>query len=88
MYFIQEAEFQSLLLPPTFHLEQTASIFCIELLDKSYSRMLCSLGKPILFFDAYAGILEDNLPADVLSTESQFRLTGLIKNLIQKYHLQ
>ena len=29
MYFIQEAEFQSLLLPPTFHLEQTASIFCI-----------------------------------------------------------
>lgn len=88
MYFIQEADFQSLLLPPTFHLEQTASIFCIELLDKSYSRMLCSLGKPILFFDAYAGILEDNLPADVLSTESQFRLTGLIKNLIQKYHLQ
>ena len=65
MYFIQEADFQSLLLPPTFHLEQTASIFCIELLDKSYSRMLCSLGKPILFFDAYAGILEDNLPADV-----------------------
>ena len=55
MYFIQEAEFQSLLLPPTFHLEQTASIFCIELLDKSYSQMLCSLGKPILFFDAYAG---------------------------------
>lgn len=88
MYFIQEAEFQSLLLPPTFHLEQTASIFCIELLDKSYSRMLCSLGKPILFFDAYAGILEDSLPADVLTAESQFRLTGLIKNLIQKYHLQ
>lgn len=88
MYFIQEAEFHSLLLPPTFHLEQTASIFCIELLDKSYSRMLCSLGKPILFFDAYAGILEDSLPADVLTAESQFRLTGLIKNLIQKYHLQ
>lgn len=88
MYFIQEAEFQSLLLPPTFHLEQTASILCIELLDKAYSQMLCSLGKPILFFDAYAGILEDNLPADVLTAESQFRLTGLIKNLIQKYHLQ
>lgn len=88
LYFIQKAEFQSLQLPPTFHLEQTASILCIELLDKAYSRMLCSLGKPILFFDAYAGILEDNLPADVLTAESQFRLTGLIKNLIQKYHLQ
>ena len=32
--------------------------------------------------------MEDSLPADVLTAESQFRLTGLIKNLIQKYHLQ
>ena len=76
MYFIQEAEFQSLLLPPTFHLEQTASIFCIELLDKAYSRMLCSLGKPILFFDAYAGILEDSLPADILTAEYHLQKIG------------
>lgn len=88
LYFIQRSESQALLLPPTFNLEQTASILCIEVLDKAYSHMLCSLGKPILFFDAYAGILEDSLPADVLTAESQFHLAGLIKKLVQKYNLQ
>ncbi len=88
LYFIQRSESQALQLPPTFNLEQTASILCIEVLDKAYSHMLCSLGKPILFFDAYAGILEDSLPADVLTAESQFHLAGLIKKLVQKYNLQ
>ena len=88
LYFIQKSEFQSQQLPAAFHPEQTASILCIELLDRAYSQMLCSLGKPILFFDAYAGILEDNLPVDVLAAESQFHICTLTQTLIQRYHLQ
>lgn len=88
LFFIQEADLKNCHLPNTFIPEQVTAILCVELLDRTYSHMLCSLNKPVMFIDAYAGIVEDGLNADILIAENRFHLSRMIKELITRYHLQ
>ena len=55
MYELTEYEFDHLLLPDHFSLEQTAGILGIELFSKPYLDMICEQGLPTVFIDTYAG---------------------------------
>ena len=50
-YVIQKNAIDSLVLPPTFEKEKTCAVVCIEIFDKAYADLLCSLDLPVLFVD-------------------------------------
>lgn len=49
---IHEEDVKALRLPSHYNKEKTAGIICVEIFDRKYSNMLCSLGTPILFVDS------------------------------------
>ena len=55
VYKITPEELKARLLPEGMSLEQTAGILAIELFDREYMDMVCGLGIPTTFVDAYAG---------------------------------
>lgn len=87
LYPVSEEELHSLTLPPAAIPEHISAILCIEIFDRAYSEMLCSLKKPVLFIDAYAGAIHDNLKADIILMESQHHLSALIASVVRQYHL-
>lgn len=87
LYPVSEENLRSLTLPDALIPENITAVLCAEIFDRSYSEMLCSLKKPILFIDAYAEAVQDNLKADILLMESQFHLSALIESIVNKYHL-
>ena len=87
LYQVNEENLHNLSLPDSVILQNITAILCIEIFDKKYTEMLCSLKKPILFIDAYAEAIRDNLAADILLMESQLHLSALIESIVNKYHL-
>ena len=71
MHRIREEEVAALKIPPSYNIERTAGIICVEMFDKAYSTMLCSMGKPILFVDSHVAGLDEPLRADCLYMENK-----------------
>lgn len=71
IYMLNPDDVQSLHLPENFRLDQIDAILCIELFNKAYSEMVCSLGKPVLFFDSYYSPESSPLNANILLMESR-----------------
>lgn len=67
---ISQEELKNKKLPSHFSLEQTAGILAIELFDKEYHEMLCGLGVPVLFVDAYYSAHTDVMMCDMISMEN------------------
>jgi len=53
-------------LPVTFNRDRTAAILCVEMFDRRYDEMVCSLGLPVLFVDGPVKLRGRSLPADEL----------------------
>ncbi len=70
MYEITPTELAHNSLPGHVSVEQTAGILAIELFDKEYHHMLCELGIPVLFVDAYYGANTAVLQCDTISMEN------------------
>lgn len=87
LYPVSKENLFRLTLPDALNLENIAAIFCAEIFDRSYTEMLCSLKKPLLFFDAYAEAIQENLKADILLMENQYHLSSLTESIINRYHL-
>lgn len=81
-YTVENKDIESLNLPNTFDVNGISAILCAELFDENYSRLLCDLGKPILFLDSYPTIIRDNLKADILLMESNDSLSGMVRKVI------
>ncbi len=88
LYFISKENLENCQFPDAFALERISAILCVEIFHEQYSRMLCTLGKPVVFLDAYPFILRDQLPADVLFTESRYSFSGAIQKIIQDHGLR
>ncbi len=71
IHMLSPKDMQAMRLPQNFKLEQTDAILGIELFDEEYSRMLCELGKPVLFFDSYYNRKKEPLKANILLMESK-----------------
>jgi LacI family transcriptional regulator len=88
LYFISKKNLESGQLPDAFAADQISAILCVEIFHEQYTRMLCSLGKPVIFLDAYPSFLTDQIPADVLLTESRYSFSRIIRKIIQDHGLE
>lgn len=82
MYELTPEDVQQCRLPAHMALEQTAGIMGIELFDKAYLDMLCDLGLPVIFVDAYSGATLSPLKFDLISMENTASTVALTEHLI------
>lgn len=83
MYELTEEEFSQNRLPAHISLEQTAGILGIELFSKSYLEMICGLGIPAIFVDAYAGANTSLLKYDLISMENVASTVAMVNRIIE-----
>ena len=71
-------------LPITFAAEQTSAIICIEMFDRAYDEMVCSLGLPVLFVDGPHKRDGVDLPADQLYMDNTTAITRFVNDMLAK----
>ena len=79
---ITPAELRARVLPAGMMLDQTVGILAIELFDREYMDMVCGLGLPTTFVDAYAGASGDLLKCDFLSMENTASTIAITDHVI------
>ena len=82
MYEISVKEIAEKKLPPHLDLNKTEGILGIELFDRDYLDMICSLGKPTLFVDGYARASLLPINCDYISMENAASESALVKHMI------
>ena len=82
MYELTPEDVQLRRLPSHMALEQTAGLMCIELFDRDYVDMLCEMGLPVIFVDAYSGATSSLLRFDLISMENTASTIALTEHLI------
>ena len=82
MYEVSAVEIAEKRLPPHLNLEETAGILGIELFDREYLDMICTLKKPTVFVDGYAGAGRVPINCDYISMENIASETVLVKRMI------
>ena len=70
VYKITPEELRARALPAGMSPEQTAGLLAIELFDRDYMDMVCGLGLPTTFVDAYAGASGTLMNCDFLSMDN------------------
>ena len=70
MYEVPPEDILAERLPAHLPLEQTAGILSIELFDRGYLDMLCTLGLPVILVDAYANAHTTAMRCDLISMEN------------------
>lgn len=71
-------------LPAAFSLERAKAVVGIEMFDRSYDEMVCSLELPVLFVDGPNKRSGDSLPADQLYMENTIGITKLVNKMLRK----
>ena len=84
MHSIATQEIEELKLPLSFNKERIAGIVCIEMFDRAYCKMICSLEIPTLFIDTPADGFEEPLPADKLYMDNQTEIYRFIKEMVHR----
>ncbi|MDE6261557.1 MAG: LacI family DNA-binding transcriptional regulator [Oscillospiraceae bacterium] len=82
MVELSEEDLRLRRLPAQLSLEQIAGIMGIELFDRGYLDMLCGLGLPAIFVDAYSGANTALLNYDLISMENTASTIAMTKHLI------
>ena len=71
-------------LPEDFHSEKVDAIICVEMLDRSYGELICSLGLPVLMVDSPVYLDGYPLAADHLYMENTNAVTQIIRDGLNK----
>lgn len=82
IYEISRDEIAQQKLPPHLLLKDTAGILTIELFDREYQDMVCSLGIPCVFIDGYAHIMRNVPKCDYVTMENNASINVLTQHLI------
>jgi len=83
MYEISPEELANRVLPPHLLLKDTAGLLGIELFDKGYLDMLCSVGLPTIFMDFFADAGRSLIGGDLVCMENYSSSIALTKRLIE-----
>ncbi len=83
MFRVSEEEAANRSLPPHLLLNETAGIIAIELFDKEYCDMLCTVGIPTVFIDTYANSGISLLNSDLVTMENYTSTALLTRHLIR-----
>lgn len=84
IYRVDEENLVQRTLPATFDAEQVCAIMCVEMFDRAYDEMVCSLGLPVLFVDGPDKRSGETLPADQLYMDSTTVITKLVNDMLKK----
>lgn len=84
IYRVLPSEISSLKLPGSMNLDHTAGIFCLELFNYEYCRMLSSVGLPLLLIDAPASFDREPLSADILLMENSSGIYAFLKQMSEQ----
>lgn len=87
LHSITEEDITSLTLPPNLNKNQTEAIVCLELFHPDYSRLICSLGIPVLFIDACIDFHSLNLDCSLLMMENRTSTHQMLTALCERHHL-
>ena len=82
MYEVSAREIAEKKLPPHLNLDETAGILGIELFDREYLEMICSLHKPTVFVDGYARSSKNLIHCDFVSMENVAAEMALVDRMI------
>ena len=82
MYEVSPEELMQKSLPPLLSLEQTAGFLGIELFDRDYIDMVCSLGIPTVFVDGFPGAGNSLIQCDYVSMENVTSETAIVRHAI------
>lgn len=81
---ISREDANALRLPIHYNKEKTVGIICVEMFDRTYSDMLCSLGTPILFVDSPVVGIGDTLQADCLYMENKANIHSFVREMVSR----
>lgn len=79
---VTEKDLKEMCLPITFRREQVQAIICIEMFNRTYDEMICSLGIPVLFIDGPAKLDGFSLPCDQLYMENTVAITRFVNDML------
>ena len=82
IYELSAEEIAAKKLPPHFDMEKTAGILGIELFDRDYLEMICSMKKPTVFVDGYARASGQLMGCDFVSMENIASEAALVDRMI------
>ncbi len=71
-------------LPLTFLPERTSAVLCIEVFDKAYADMLCSLDLPVLFVDGPVKRGGEAVQADQLYMDNSTEITRFVNDMLRR----
>ncbi len=83
IHILSDEDIRTCSLPSNLYLEAIDALICVELFDEAYSRMLCSLDKPVLFSDAACTLPICRLHADILLMENHQSVRHMLQTVIQ-----
>lgn len=83
IFEIGDEEYAQKVLPPHYVPEDISAIIMIELFDREYTRMVCSLGLPVLLVDSYADAYNDLLECDLVYMENYASTIAMTRRMIE-----
>lgn len=82
IFEISDADYAAKVLPQHFLLKEISGIVTMELFDRDYTQMLCTLGVPVLLADSYAGASGDLMQCDRIYMENYASSIALTARMI------
>lgn len=82
IFEVSEEAYAQKTLPSHFVLEEISGIITIELFDRAYSQMLCSLGVPVLLIDSYVLAPSELMQCDLVYMENYASTIALTSRMI------
>ena len=84
MHRVERDNYLNRSLPVTFSPGRTAAIVCVEMFDRAYDEMICSLGLPTLFVDGPNKLDGFDLPADQLYMDNTTAITRFVNDMLER----
>ncbi len=81
-YRVDRENFLCRTLPLSFDPKRVSAIICVEMFDRSYDEMICSLGLPVLFVDGPNKRDGIDLPADQLYMDNTTAITRFVNDML------
>ncbi len=81
---VDQDHIENLSLPITFVKERVCGIVCIEMFDRAYDEMVCSLGIPVLFVDGPNKSSGESLPCDQLYMDNSAEITRFVNEMLSR----
>ena len=75
--------FSALTLPVTFERNRTAAVICVEVFDRAYAEMICTLEVPVLFIDGPPNLEGKPLPADMLLMNNRDSVSQFVNDMLR-----